>query len=446
MTFLFSCKKVNVNDCPNCPTVLQLIPDSAYAGDTVTIIGEHLMPDPNYNDTLQVKFNGQRIPLQNIINNDARSIQLIVPPGTESGPVTVDLNTADGLLSRGDVKFFNMRSVSTYAGIQGKTGNDNNSIDTLATFTYPDLITVNPVNGDVYVVERYADLNIQGQNIRKIDHNGGVSTLYTTPLGSSSNVVIIKAIACDNNGNLFLACAKGINDGATSLKQITIQNGNVIPVEISNNIAGHQDGSLDSARFENISSIAFDSNDNMYIADGYYVRKVTNSFPGMVSTIAGTGSAGHSDGPALSSSFSDAYSLIVDNDGSVYINDKGNYVVRKLSSGKVSTIAGTPGVRGFSYPADASQSELGVLGGIATNYNGSIYFLEGRHCIRKINVSANTISNLTGPLSGFPPGYKDGSALAARYNFPQGMAYDKRRGILYIADTYNQLIRKIVGN
>lgn len=444
-TFIFSCTKVNTNDCPNCPTVLQLIPDSAFVGDTITIIGEHLMPDPAYNDVLEVKINGNLIPEEYILYNDARNIQLVIPAGTQSGPVTVDLNITDGLLSRGNVNYFNKQSVTTYAGRQGKSGNDN-GMDTLSTFTYPDLITVNPVNGDVYVIDRYSNLNAQAQNVRQIASNGDVSTLFTTPVGSTTDVIALKAIGCDNNGILFFAYSKEANEKATSLKQITIQNGNVNPVDISNNKSGHKDAPLDSARFQNITSIAFDSDNNMYVADGNYIRKITNSIPRMVTTIAGSGSSGYLDGPALSAQFSDPFSLVIDNVGNIYISDKGNYVVRKLSSGTVSTIAGTPGVRGFTYPDETSQAELGVLGEIATNYNGNIFLLEGRHCVRRINLSQNKINNLTGPLTGFPPGYEDGSALAARYNFPQGLAYDKKRGILYIADTYNHVIRKVIGN
>lgn len=103
---------------------------------------------------------------------------------------------------------------------------------------------------------------------------------------------------------------------------------------------GYNDGTLEQAVIGNISALAFDENNDMYIADSgnRRLRKITES--GQVSTIAGSGDYGDQDGAAMSASFGYVRALTIHPNGDIYVAD--SYRVRKLdTSGQVSTVAGT---------------------------------------------------------------------------------------------------------
>src|SRR5262245_47431601 len=92
LSFFISCKRDIDDECPKCPRVNSVVPGAAYFGDTVLVSGQNLLPNPNYNDVLQLKFNGVLIPSEYIIENYPDSIRLIIPHGTQTGAVTVDIN------------------------------------------------------------------------------------------------------------------------------------------------------------------------------------------------------------------------------------------------------------------------------------------------------------------------------------------------------------------
>ena len=106
--------------------------------------------------------------------------------------------------------------------------------------------------------------------------------------------------------------------------------------------AGHIDGPGSSARFDNPSGVAVDRQGNIYVADydNHCIRKIDPN--GNVSTIAGTGSPGHTDGPGTSARFNYPSGVAVDLQGNVYVADYINHRIRKIDPyGNVTTIAGT---------------------------------------------------------------------------------------------------------
>src|SRR5258705_6337304 len=116
LVFFVSCKRDIDNECPKCPRVTSVVPGSAYFGDTVLITGKNLLPNPSYNDVLQLKFNGNLISDEYILENYEDSIRLIIPHGTQSGPVTVDINVQDELVSAqpGYFNYLPLSDVITY--------------------------------------------------------------------------------------------------------------------------------------------------------------------------------------------------------------------------------------------------------------------------------------------------------------------------------------------
>lgn len=130
--------------------------------------------------------------------------------------------------------------------------------------------------------------------------------------------------------------------------------------------------------------IAVDPAGNLYIADqgNQRIRKVDTN--GIVSTIAGSGTKGFKDGPALQAQFNDPSGITVDSKGNVYIADQRNHRIRKLDTkGNVTTIAGT-GVSGLQN-GNALTSQLSYPNSIVFSQSGAIYITDlGNDCVRKI--------------------------------------------------------------
>jgi len=171
-------------------------------------------------------------------------------------------------------------------------------------------------------------------------------------------------------------------------------------------------------------SVAADSAGNIYIADtgDRRVREVSN---GVITTVvAGLGNPTQ---------------VAVDSVGNVYISDSSG--IRKVSGGIITTVAGGNGTQGFGGDGGPATSAL-LFGyyGIAVDPAGNLYIADaGNNRIRK--VSNGIITTVAGNGT---PGFRgdNGPATSAELNGPQSVAVDAV-GNLYIADTYNYVIRKI---
>ena len=195
--------------------------------------------------------------------------------------------------------------------------------------------------------------------------------------------------------------------------------------------------------------MAIDSAGNIYIADtnNYRIRKITAS-TGIVTTIAGNGQYGFSgdNGAATDASFGTVIGIAVDSSGNVYFADGDNNRIRKVNAttGVITTVAGngTFGATGDTGPATAAT--LGSPQDIAVASNGDIFISDSyNNTIRKVTASDGKINKIAGTGTANYTG-DTGAALSATLNFPNGLALDSS-GNLYIADTGNSVIRKITG-
>lgn len=189
--------------------------------------------------------------------------------------------------------------------------------------------------------------------------------------------------------------------------------------------------------------IAFDSTGTLYFTDGIHlIRKLTGN--GQVVTVAGTGAQGYSGdgGPALTATMTTPTGLAFDSAGNLYFSDSYNNVIRRVDKkGDISTYAGT-GVAGHTGDGGAATAAtLSSPYGLCFDVNGNLYIADtGNNVIRKIDPSGR-ISTVAGNGQ---PGYKGdrGIATAALLNTPYSVAVDLI-GNVYIADSNNAVVRKV---
>ena len=273
--------------------------------------------------------------------------------------------------------------ISTVAG-NGQLVYSGDGGPAVSAGMYPSGITVDPV-GNLYIVESY------NNRIRKVDKNGIISTVAGNGSGGYSG------------------------DGGPAV----------------------------SASLYDPRGITVDPAGNLYIADtsNHRLRKVDTN--GIISTVAGNGSYGCSGdgGPAVSAGLNSPYGITIDPAGSLYIADTLNSRIRKVdTNGIISTVAGN-GAYGYSGDGGPAVSAMiGYASGIAVDPVGNLYIAAFNH-IRKVDASG-IITRVAGGNGGYSGDGQPAASIWVNLNSPHGIALDSA-GNLYIADTYNNRIRKI---
>ncbi|PQJ12221.1 hypothetical protein CJD36_000220 [Flavipsychrobacter stenotrophus] len=337
------------------------------------------------------------------------------------------------------------QNIHTYAG----TGTAGYSGDG-APATAANLNTQYGVWGDTAGNIYFADaLN---NRIRKVSSSGIVTTIAGTgvagfsgdggsPLAAKLDMPI--AVNLDAQGNIYIA---DMNNNR--IRKITVSEvGSIITTIAGNGTAGYTgDGNpATSATLNQPQGVFVDRTGNVLVADNYNnaIRKIAPS--GIISTIAGNGSAGYTgDGvAATATSLNREAGVCTDTAGNIYIADAINNRIRMINTaGIITTIAGT-GVLGYNGDGlAATATQLRAPKYIFVDNSGDVYFSDAdNYRVRKLNRSTNTISTIAGTGTAGSTG-DEGPAVAAKLNFPQGIFIDKYSRI-FIGDGVNHRIRVI---
>ncbi len=256
---------------------------------------------------------------------------------------------------------------------------------------------------------------------------------------TSAQINMARGLATDSAGTLFFS------DGANARIRKVTPDG-LIRTVAGTGLAGFSGdgGPATLAQIDAPESIVLDTAGNLFFADMYNarIRKVTPG--GTISTVAGNGAQGFGGdgGPATSAKLCFPYGVTVDAIGNLYIADTANSRIRKVTKdGLISSVAGngTVGYEGDGGPAILAK--IGGIQGITVDAAGNLFIADSSGgSIRKITPDGviNTVAGNGTP--GF--GGDGGPATAAQISYPMAVALDTQ-GFLFIADYFNQRIRKV---
>lgn len=288
-------------------------------------------------------------------------------------------------------------------------------------------------SGNVYIAEGGSHV------IRKITPGGQVSVFagsysqgFTNGTGTSASFYHPVGLSADASGNIYVA-----DEDNNVIRKIT--SAGVVTTFAGSGAQGSGDGAAASATFYYPCGVAVDGSGNVYVADAFNnkIRKITSA--GMVSTLAGSGTASSVDGTGTSATFNQPFSVVTDASGNIYVTDRVGAKIRKVTpAGVVTTLAGS-GTAGFA-DGTGSAASFNAPTGLAIDKAGNLYVAdETNNRIRKIT-PAGVVTTLSGTGA---QGSNNDVGTASTFNLPFAIAANAG-GLVYVGDFTTNLIRKIV--
>jgi len=308
--------------------------------------------------------------------------------------------------------------------------------------------------GNMYFSEANTAAGSLSNRVRKVNAAGILSTVagstgtgsngYTGNGGPATAALLNNpyGLEIDRDGNLLIGDISNY-----VIRKIDFTTG------IINNVAGAHaagytgdSGPATSAKINVGYTAAGDSHGNIYIADANnnVIRKV--DIHGVITTFAGTGTAGHTGdgGPAQSATLNKPYSVWCDPAGNIYINELGTNAswVRLIdTAGIIHTVSGI-GTAGYNGDGPAVGVELNTPHGAVTDGLGNVFIAdETNDLVRKIDALGN-LTTIAGQHGSAGVTGDGGVGTAAKVNLPYGMAIDTNNN-LYEADAGGYKVRKL---
>ena len=324
------------------------------------------------------------------------------------------------------------------SGTSGYSGDGGTA--TSAELNYPYGVAVD-ARGNLFI----ADWG--NYRIRVVGNNGIITTVagggsnVPGDGGAATNAELARpySVAVDARGNLFIA------DQNSSIREVGT-NGIITTVAGNGGYGYSGDGGpATNAELNFPEGVAVDATGNLFIVDSgnYCIRKVGTN--GIINTVAGNGTNGYSGdgGAATNAELSYPYGMAVDATGNQFLVESGSAVICEVgTNGIINTVAGNMYTGYFGDGSAATNAELWQPLGVAVDATGNLFIADtGNNVIREVGINGiiNTVAgNGTNGYSG-----DGGAATNAELRYPSGVAMDAT-GNLFIADSYNNVIRKVV--
>lgn len=305
--------------------------------------------------------------------------------------------------------------------------------------------------GNIYIAD-YQNYS----RVRKVNANTGIITTIAGIIGTvgyngdsiqgtSAALQGCADVAVDTQGNVYIA-----DQWNNRIRKVNANTG-IITTVVGNGTSGFSgDGGLaTAAQLNHPTSVALDTQNNLYIADNGRIRKI-DANTGIINTIAGNGTNTVNlgdGGQALVASISPA-DIVIDVQGNIFIADGGNCKIRKINAntGIITTIAGTTNSWNSSGDGGlATAAQLAFPCGVAVDATGNVFITDGisssSNRVRKVDASTGIITTIAGTSS--QSFYGDcGPATAAYLYCPWGIVVDAQ-GDIYVVDSGNCRIRKL---
>lgn len=342
------------------------------------------------------------------------------------------------IISRIDTKGMMTRYAGS--GESGFSGDGGPAIK--ANFKTPAGLAFDP-EGNFYIADR------ENHRVRKIDTSGNISTFagigkagFSGDGGPAARAKLNlpSGLATDKKGNLF------ISDRSNDRIRVVDKKG-VIRTYAGSGVAGFQGdaGPALKAQLDKPFGIALDEAENLYIADrnNNRVRKVSPE--GIITTVAGDGGFFFmgDNGPAYRASVAAPTGVAVDKKGNLYIADRNNNRIRLVDKlGMIRTVAGT-GQQDYNGDSEtARETNLYLPFGLIVDSNDNLLIIDRSHYrIRRIDPKSGEVETVAG--NGLKLFAGDGGpATGATLSFPHGMFLDKDDNLIF-SDKGHYRIRKI---
>jgi hypothetical protein len=290
---------------------------------------------------------------------------------------------------------------------------------------------INPVHVEHIALDR--DGNTFGDNptvIYKITSTG----LRSEFAGSATAFKSIGDITVRQSGDMYVANTGNFNImKVTPAKAPSIFAGDGTP--------GYEDGAGASAKFTAPTRITHDVVGNLYVVDVHRIRKISTS--GVVTTLAGNGVDGSVDGPGTTAQFGTLSGIAVDGDNNVFVSDSKYLKIRKITpAGVVTTLAGS-GTAGFTN-GNGTSAQFTKPTGLAVDESGNLFVSDENsslpmYTVRMVNKGGFVSTLIKGTSN---TGVDNGLTYSASVNSPNGLTFDTS-GNLYIVNAGANIISKV---
>lgn len=288
----------------------------------------------------------------------------------------------------------------------------------------------------------------QGQNCRCECEEGWAGVWCNEPVVTSldcdtSTVPCVNGtrVASEDSLSCECQCYPGWQGSDCSLTQVK-----AVTTLAGNGTAGLTNGVGSNATFHEPRGMVTDAAGNIYLADAanHVIRRITPG--GVVTTFAGTGTAGYLDGPGDVAMFHNPSDITRDLEGNFYVADHFNHVIRKITpTGVVSTLAGngSPGTTNADLATSAFSNPFAIVWDKFELLGPEVLLVadRGTNIIRKVDLSVGAVSDFAGTFNPFGANV-NGPAATARFGEITGMAFSSE-GALFLADRGNDAVRRI---